>query len=111
MSQKNRLDLHLVAEVEEREDRWAMYSREFGFYAYGKSRDEANQDFLAGVSAILESFGSVSELRDYLERRAIRYSFSEEGTQATVAGPFSVSGKIKDMIVEGEREVEFAVAR
>ena len=49
MPKESELHFNLVGEVEERPDRWVIYSREFGFYAYGKTREEANEDFCSGV--------------------------------------------------------------
>ena len=73
------LRLKLEAEVEERPDRWAIYSREFCFYAYGKTREEANEDFYDGVMAILNCFETSSAIADYFDGRKVDYSFVVDG--------------------------------
>ena len=77
MSQESELHFNLVEEVEERPDRWAIYSREFGFYAYGKTREEANEDFCSGVTDILNSFDQHERMVAYLSNRDIKYKYSK----------------------------------
>ena len=77
MSQESELHFNLVGEVEERPDRWAIYSREFGFYAYGKTREEANEDFCSGVTDILNSFDQHERMVAYLSNRDVKYKYSK----------------------------------
>ena len=67
--------------------RWAIYSREFGFYAYGKTREEANEDFCSGVTDILNSFDQHERMVAYLSNRDIKYNNSK--TSATHKGTTS----------------------
>ena len=108
MPQESELHLNLVGEVEERPDRWAIYSREFGFYAYGKTREEANEDFYSGVADILNSFDQHERMVAYLSNRDIKYNFTLDNEQPIDPAHFRGKSIIQGMFYEGRREVQLA---
>ena len=59
----------LTIEMEEREDRWAAWSPEFGYTAYGHTEIEAYQQFFNGFHALIDSFDDVDKLREYISNR------------------------------------------
>ena len=113
MPQEVELHLDLVGEVEERPDRWAIYSREFGFYAYGKTREEANDDFYSGVADILNSFDQHEgheEMVAYLSNRGIKHYFAPGNEYPIDPADFRGKSIIQGMFYEGLREVKLAIA-
>jgi hypothetical protein len=108
MPQESELHFNLVGEVEERSDRWAIYSREFGFYAYGKTREEANEDFYSGVTDILSSFDQHERMVAYLSNRGIKYNFTPDNEQPIDPVHFRGKSIIQGMFYEDRREVQLA---
>lgn len=67
-----RLRLHRP-QVEQLDDRWSFWSDQLGFFAYGSSREEAEDAFKDSLTDLVNSFDSDDELLDYLERKGVDY--------------------------------------
>jgi hypothetical protein len=75
MRRTRTLELRARGVTEEREDRWAVWSQEFGFMVYGRTQEEADKYFLDAITALLNSFEGDSELREYLDRKGVQHRF------------------------------------
>lgn len=58
-------------DFEKREDRWAVYCKELGFFGYGTTLEEADQDAEDGLDAILAVHDSLESKLEYLSRLGI----------------------------------------
>lgn len=68
-----KISMHVTVETEERTDRWACRSPEFGFTVYGKTREEARQEVPKALAALLGSFhGDLEAIGSFLEKRKVR---------------------------------------
>lgn len=76
MNKAATLELRLSGEVEQREDRWAFWSQEFGFFAYGDSADGAEKAFRDALMEFLNSFESDDKLREYLDKKGVYHRFA-----------------------------------
>lgn len=72
------LELTVTGSGEERGDRWAVWSNEFGFTVYGKTRAEADEAFVEALTTLINSFGDDGLLRDYLDRKGVLHRFVRE---------------------------------
>ena len=69
-----RVHVQIAIETEERSDRWACRSPEFGFTVYGKTREEARQEVNKALAALLNSFhGDLAAIERFLNQRGVRY--------------------------------------
>ena len=69
-----RVYVQIAIETEERSDRWACRSPEFGFTVYGITREEARQEVNKALSALLNSFhGDLAAIERFLNQRGVRY--------------------------------------
>ena len=67
-----KISMHITVETEERSDRWACRSPDFGFTVYGATREEARKEVNNAVSALLGSFhGDLAGIRRFLEKRQV----------------------------------------
>ena len=78
MTTRVTLELTVRGGEQEREDRWAVRSQEFGFTVYGKTSEEAHEAFLDAVTTLINSFGDDALLRDYLDRKGVLHRFARE---------------------------------
>ena len=68
------LEIDLRVTVEERPDRWAAWSPEFGCFGYGHTEEEAGAALDHLVRAFVHSFGSArEELLEWLESKRVRF--------------------------------------
>ena len=68
------LEMDLRVTVEERPDRWAAWSPEFGCFGYGHTEEKAKAALDQGVAAFVHSFGSAQEaLLEWLESKPVRF--------------------------------------
>ena len=68
------LDVTLTVSTEERPDRWAAFVHELGFFAYGKTEEEASDRVERILSALAESFaGDVPGFNTYLDEHEVKY--------------------------------------
>ena len=68
-----KISMHIMVETEERPDRWACRSPEFGFTVYGKSREEARAEVPKALAALLGSFhGDLEGIERFLKKRKVR---------------------------------------
>ena len=68
-----KISMHITVETEERSDRWACRSPDFGFTVYGETREEARKEVSKAVSALLGSFhGDLERIKRFLEKRQVR---------------------------------------
>lgn len=64
-------NLVLEAKVEFREDRVAAWSRNFGFFAYGKTEREAITQYINALKVLFESFDTEEQFKDYLNKKGV----------------------------------------
>ncbi len=68
------LEMDLRVTAEERPDRWAVWSPEFGCFGYGHTEEEAKASLNQGVAAFVHSFGSDrAALLEWLESKRVRF--------------------------------------
>jgi hypothetical protein len=68
------LEMDIRVTVEERPDRWAAWSPEFGCFGYGRTEEEAGAALDQMVRAFAHSFGSArEELLEWLESKRVRF--------------------------------------
>ena len=72
------LELKVNGDKEEREDRWAVESQEFGFIVYGKNEEEADKAFEEAIGAMLNSFSTWDDLRNYLITKNVHHQVPDE---------------------------------
>ena len=59
---------------EQREDRWAFTSDQFGFTVYGDTRDAAYKAFDEALTTLMNSFsGDDPLLREFLDRKSVQH--------------------------------------
>ena len=74
--------VQIAIETEERADRWACRSPEFGFTVYGKTREAARQEVNKALAALLHSFhGDVAAIERFLIKREVRYYEIQNGQE------------------------------
>ena len=68
-----KISMQITVETEERSDRWACRSPDFGFTVYGETREDARKEVSKAVSALLHSFhGDLERIKRFLEKRQVR---------------------------------------
>ncbi len=76
--------VQIAIETEERADRWACRSPEFGFTVYGKTRNAARQEVNKALSALLKSFhGDLDAIERFLKKREVRFYDIQRDRQST----------------------------
>ena len=87
-----KISMHITIETEERPDRWACRSPEFGFTVYGKTRQAARLEVNKALTALLSSFhGDMEAISRFLEKRQVRYySIQQHGQNSTCQTGFAV---------------------
>ena len=69
-----KISMHITVETEERSDRWACRSPEFGFTVYGETRQAARLEVNKALTALLGSFhGDMEAIGRFLQKRQVRY--------------------------------------
>lgn len=79
------LEFTARGEEEELEDRWAIWSEQFGFTVYGQTLEEAEEAFSQALEALLNSFESdLPALRDYLDRKGVQHRLVRDSSSPRV---------------------------
>lgn len=103
------LELTTRGLIEERQDRWAVWTEEFGFMSYGHTRAEADQAFLETLTALIHSFDKEAELRDYLDRKGVQHRFVRTtSTPPVITGDAPVH-RVKEVGRFFERQFEVPI--
>ena len=72
--------VQITVETEERADRWACRSPEFGFIVYGKTREAARGEVNKALNALLSSFhGDIEAIDRFLKQRQVPYYDIQRG--------------------------------
>ena len=73
------LDVTLIVSTEERTERWAAFVHELGFFAYGKTEEEASDRVGRILSVLAESFaGDVPGFNTYLDKHEVKYVWLDD---------------------------------
>ena len=84
--------LQIAIETEERPDRWACYSPEFGFTVYGRTREAARLEVNKALYALLSSFhGDWEAIGRFLEKRQVSHYYIQRDDQDS---PTSVGAQL-----------------
>ena len=74
--------VQIALQTEERTDRWACRSPEFGFTVYGKTRESARQEVNKALAALINSFhGDLDAVDRFLNKRGVRYYYIQRDHQ------------------------------
>lgn len=93
---KTKLEMAVRVLEEQREDRWAFSSDQFGFTVYGSTRSEADTAFVEALTTLINSFGDDPLLRSFLDKKGVQHRFAraveseEHGTQRSFERQFEV---------------------
>lgn len=79
-----KVSVQITVETEERSDRWACRSPEFGFTVYGETRQAARLEVNKALTALLGSFhGDMEAIGRFLAKRQVRYCSNQGDEQNT----------------------------
>ena len=95
-----KISMRVTVETEERSDRWACRSPEFGFTVYGETRQAARLEVNKALTALLGSFhGDMEAIGRFLEKRQVRYYSNQgDGQNATCQTGFAALPTQEDTV-------------
>ena len=71
--EKRALEMNLSGRTEERGDRYAVWSNDFGFWSYGITEEEALDALWRAITNIITCVDRNNQLEEYLKQRGITY--------------------------------------
>ena len=94
-----KISMRVTVETEERSDRWACRSPEFGFTVYGQTRQAARLEVNKALTALLGGFhGDMEAIGRFLEKRQVRYYSNQgNGQNTTCQSRFATSPPQEDV--------------